>query len=98
MSADDLMMVVLDAGAEDLKEEEDSFEILTAPDDFQAVVEALSGAGIETASAEVTMLPQNYVTVTDEAAVKGLQRILDMLDDDDDVQADYHNWDEPDAD
>ena len=97
MSADDLMMVVLDAGAEDLKEEEDSFEILTAPDDFQAVVEALSGAGIETASAEVTMLPQNYVTVTDEAAVKGLQRILDMLDDDDDVQAVYHNWDEPDA-
>ena len=96
MSADDLMMLVLDAGAEDLKEEEDSFEILTAPDDFQAVLEAVNGANIPTASAEVTMIPQNYVAVTDETAVKGLTRILDMLDEDDDVQAVYHNWDEPD--
>ena len=65
---------------------------------FEAVMKAVGDAGIQTVSAEVTMIPQNYVSVTDEAAVKGLQRILDMLDDDDDVQAVYHNWDEPDAD
>ncbi len=98
LSADDLMMLVLDAGAEDLKEEEDSFEILTSPDDFEAVVKAVEEAKLTTVSAEVTMLPQNYVTVSDETAVKGLQRILDMLDEDDDVQAVYHNWDEPDMD
>jgi transcriptional/translational regulatory protein YebC/TACO1 len=98
MSADDLMMAVLDAGADDFKEEEDSYEILTAPDAFQAVVEALNNAKVETVSAEVTMIPQNYVQVTDEENVKCLRRILDMLDEDDDVQNVYHNWDEPDED
>ncbi len=95
MSSDDLMMLVLDAGADDFNEEEDSYEILTAPDSFQAVVEALNEAGVETASAEVTMIPQNYVSVTDPETVKYLTRILDLLDEDDDVQAVYHNWDEP---
>lgn len=98
MDADDLMMIVLDAGAEDLKEEEDSFEILTSEADFQAVNEALKSEGITVASSEVTMIPQNYVTVTDEAAVKGIRRIIDILEDDDDVQAVYHNWAEPDED
>ena len=95
MSSDDLMMLVLDAGADDFNEEEDSYEILTTPDSFQAVVEALNEAKIETASAEVTMIPQNYVSVTDPETVKYLTRILDLLDEDDDVQAVYHNWDEP---
>ena len=95
MSSDDLMMLVLDAGADDFNEEEDSYEILTTPDNFQAVVEALGEAKVETASAEVTMIPQNYVSVTDPETVKYLQRILDLLDEDDDVQAVYHNWDEP---
>ncbi|MDE7200691.1 MAG: YebC/PmpR family DNA-binding transcriptional regulator [Lachnospiraceae bacterium] len=94
MSADDLMMVALDAGAEDFSEEEDSFEILTAPDDFDAVYKALQENQIEMAGAEVTMIPQNYVTLTDENAVKNLNKTLDMLDEDDDVQAVYHNWDE----
>ena len=92
--ADELMMQVLDAGAEDFVEEEDSFEILTAPDDLEAVQKALEEAGIVLASAEVTMIPQNYVELTDETALKNLQRTLDLLDDDDDVQAVYHNWDE----
>ena len=87
MEADDLMMMALDAGAEDFGEEEDSFEILTAPADLEE-------AGIVLASAEVTMIPQNYVELTDETALKNLQRTLDLLDDDDDVQAVYHNWDE----
>ncbi len=94
MEADDLMMAALDAGAEDFAEEEDSFEIMTDPDSFDAVNKALEEAGIAMASAEVTMIPQNYVELTDETAVKNLQKTLDMLDDDDDVQAVYHNWDE----
>ena len=95
MSSDDLMMLVLDAGADDFNEEEDSFEILTSPDNFQPVVEALGKENVESVSAEVTMIPQNYVSVTDPDTVKYLQRILDLLDEDDDVQAVYHNWDEP---
>lgn len=94
MSADDLMMLALDSGAEDFSEEEDSFEIITLPDDFQAVYDGLSGEGIKFVSAEVTMIPQNYVELTDEEAVKQLNRILDLLDESDDVQAVYHNWDE----
>ena len=94
LTADDLMMIVLDAGADDIKEEEDSFEILTAEEDFDAVEKALKDEGIALASSEVTMIPQNYVKVTDETIIKQIRRILDILDDDDDVQAVYHNWDE----
>jgi YebC/PmpR family DNA-binding regulatory protein len=96
LEADDLMMIALEAGADDLQEEEDSFEILTSEDDFEAVCQALKEEGIPTVSAEVTMIPQNYVSVTDEKAVKGIRRILDILDDDDDVQNVYHNWEEAD--
>ena len=94
LTADDLMMIVLDAGADDIREEEDSFEILTAEEDFDAVEKALKDEGIALASSEVTMIPQNYVKVTDETIIKQIRRILDILDDDDDVQAVYHNWDE----
>ena len=94
MDADELMMMALDAGAEDFAEEEDSFEIITDPDYFADVESALKDSGIVMASAEVTMIPQNYVTLTDETAVKNLQKTLDLLDEDDDVQAVYHNWDE----
>ena len=94
LSADDLMMLALDAGAEDFSEEDDSYEILTQPDDFQPVYDAIKDAGIEMASAEVTMIPQNYVTLTDENDIRQLNRTLDLLDEDDDVQAVYHNWDE----
>ena len=86
MDADDLMMLALDAGAEDFSEEEDSYEILTAPDDFSAVRETLEKEGVPMAEAEVRMIPQNYVTLTDETAIKNLQRTLDLLDEDDDVQ------------
>ena len=94
MDADDLMMIALDAGAEDFAEEEDSFEVLTDPDDFSVVREALEKEGIPMASAEVTMIPQNYVTLTDDNDIKYLNKTLDLLDDDDDVQNVYHNWDE----
>ncbi|MCR5584467.1 MAG: YebC/PmpR family DNA-binding transcriptional regulator [Lachnospiraceae bacterium] len=94
MDGDDIFMIAADAGAEDLSDEEDSFEIITAPDDFSKVVEALEAANIKMASAEVTMIPQNYGSLTDEEDIKCLNRILDLLDDDDDVQDVYTNYDE----
>ena len=94
MEADDLMMIVLDAGAEDFSEEDDCFEIYTDPDDFSTVRENLEKEGIPMASAEVTMVPQTWVELTDETAIKYLNKTLDLLDEDDDVQAVYHNWSE----
>ena len=94
MEADDIMMIALDAGAEDFSEEEDSYEIITAPEDFSAVREALEAEKLPMIEAEVTMIPQNYVTLTDENDIKQLNRTLDLLDEDDDVQDVYHNWDE----
>lgn len=96
MDADELMMVALEAGAEDFSEEEDSFEITTAPDDFTAVREALEAQGIPMLSAEVTKIPQTWVELSDEGDVKKMRRILDLLDEDDDVQEVYHNWSEED--
>ena len=86
--------IALDAGAEDFSDADDSFEITTAPEDFDAVHKALEEQNIPMASAEVTMIPQTYVTLTDEADITNIGRILDFLDDDDDVQEVYHNWEE----
>jgi len=94
LEADDLMMTALDAGAEDFSEEEDSYEVITDPDAFSEVRQKLEEAGIAMVSAEVTMIPQTWVELTDETAIKNLQKTLDLLDEDDDVQAVYHNWDE----
>lgn len=96
--ADELMMMALDAGAEDFNEEDDCYEITTAPDDFDAVNEALTNDGITFASAEVTMIPQTYVELTSEDDLKKMRRILALLDEEDDVQNVYYNWDEPDSD
>lgn len=94
MDADELMMQALDAGAADFSEEEDSFEILTEPDDFSDVRLVLEEAGIPMVSAEVTMIPQTYVVLTNEEDIKNIQKTLDLLEDDDDVQEVYHNWEE----
>ncbi len=88
--------MALDAGAEDITEEEDSYEIITDPDDFTAVREALEGQGVPMAEAEVTMIPQTWVTLTDEDQIKYLHKMMDLLDDDDDVQNVYHNWENED--
>ena len=97
MDADDLMMIAIDAGAEDfLDEEEEAYEVLTAPDDCGAVREALEAAGVVLQQAEVTMIPQTWVELTSETDIKMMKKILDLLDDDDDVQNVYHNWDMPD--
>ncbi len=94
LEADELMMTALDAGAEDFAEEEDSFEILTDPDSFSEVREALEKAGIPMAKADVTMIPQTWVELTSDQDIKMMNRTLDLLDEDDDVQEVYHNWDE----
>ena len=72
----------------------DSFEILTDPDDFSAVREALEKAGIPLMEAQVAMIPQTYVELTDDQAIKDLHRTLDLLDEDDDVTDVWTNWDE----
>ena len=94
MDADSLMEKALDAGADDFIEEDDSYEILTDPDTFADVLSSLEELKLPIASAEVTKLPQNYVELTDEESIKNLQRTLDLLDEDDDVQSVYTNWDE----
>lgn len=94
IKGDDMMLLVLDAGAEDFKEEEDSFEIITDPDAFSEVRENLEKEGIPMAQAEVTMIPQTWVDLTDEQHIKDMNKILDLLDEEDDVQEVYHNWDE----
>ena len=94
MDSDDLIMLALDAGAEDFNEEEDSYEVLSSREVFSVVGLMLEEDGIAMASADVTMIPQTYVSLTDEKDITNIQRILDLLDEDDDVQEVYHNWEE----
>ncbi|MDO5101054.1 MAG: YebC/PmpR family DNA-binding transcriptional regulator [Eubacteriales bacterium] len=94
MDADELMMLALDAGAEDFVEEEEYFEILTDENDLSQVREALEAADISMAEAMVNRIPQTWVSLTDEGQLKSLRKLLDLLDEDDDVQNVYHNWDE----
>lgn len=94
MDEDSLMMSALDAGADDVIAEEEGFEILTSPDSFTGVYEALLAEGYTMLSAEVTQIPSTYTELTDDEDVKKLEKMLDVLEDDDDVQNVYHNWDE----
>ena len=96
-SEDVLMTIALDAGAEDMKNDpqEDNFEIISAPEDFAAVKEAIEKAGLPVDSAEVTMLPKNYI-VLDEKTADQMLRLIDALEDNDDVQNVYANFDIPD--
>ncbi len=94
MDEDELMMMAIEAGAEDFAVEEDSYEITTAADDLGTVREALEAASIPMASAEVTMIPQTYTELNGEEDVKKMNKLLDLLDEDDDVQNVFHNWDE----
>lgn len=93
-TSDELMELALENGASDFNEESDSYEILTDPTDFSTCREALEKAGINMLEADITMIPENYVSVTDEDAVYGLRKTLDLLDEDEDVKAYYTNWEE----
>ena len=95
---DEMMMIALDAGAEDVKVDEDVFEILTAPNDFSTVRENLEKQGYSFLSAEVQKIPQNTVAVTDPDTVLKIQKMLDLLEENDDVQNVFHNADLPDED
>ena len=92
---DEMMMTALDAGAEDVNVEEDVYEILTAPNEFSAVREKLEQQGITFLSAEVQKIPQNTVAVTDPDTIVKIQKMLDLLEENDDVQNVFHNADLP---
>ena len=91
---DEITMDALEAGADDISVEEDCIEITTAPADFHAVRDALE-AKYTISSAEVSMVPQTLTTLTDEKQIQMMTRMLDNLEDDDDVQNVYHSWDMP---
>ena len=95
MDEDEMMMMALDAGAEDVSALDDVFEIYTAPNDFSAVREALEQQGLSFLSADKKMIPQNTVEVTDEETLAKILKLLDMLDDNDDVADVYHNAELP---
>ncbi len=89
---DEFMMIALEAGADDFAAEEESFEIITSEENFEAVRDALAAQGIEFADASVQMIPQNYVSLNEEQLVN-MQKLIDMLEDNDDVQEIWHNCD-----
>ena len=92
VSEDELMEIALEAGAEDFITEEDGYEVITAPEDFAAVRDELQAKGYNFISADVKMIPQTTTELTDETMLKNMNRLVDMLEDDDDVQNVYHNW------
>ena len=96
---DKVMEDALEAGAADFDaESDDVYEIYTEPEDFGAVMEALTEKGYEFVSADVSMIPSTYTKIDDEEAAVKMQKLLDMLEDNDDVQNVYHNWDMPESD
>ena len=96
LDEDETMLVVLDAGAEDFQADADSFQVYTAPEDFGAVREALEDAKLELASAELEMVPQNYITLENPGDMAKMRKLLDHLEDNDDVQSVWHNWENED--
>lgn len=96
MDEDDLMLFCLDAGAEDVKAEAESVEVLTAPEDLEKVRQAMLDQGIEVESAEVSLIPENTVEVTDKEQAAKILKLMDALEDHDDVQNVYANFDIPD--
>ena len=91
LDEDELMMIALDAGAEDIETSEDGYEIKTAPEDFAKVMDALNDAGVEVLSGEIAMIPSTETDIS-EADSKKMEKMLDMFDDNDDVQEVWHNW------
>ncbi|WBW50346.1 YebC/PmpR family DNA-binding transcriptional regulator [Peptoniphilus equinus] len=98
VDGDELMLTALDAGAEDVSDEGEVFEITTAPEDYHAVRQALDAQGYTFVQSDITNIPQNYTTLTDADDIKNMQKLIDMLEDNDDVQEVYHNWNQPEDD
>lgn len=95
VDGDELMMIAIEAGAEDVIESEDAYEVLTAAEDYHKVRGALEEAGYEFVQSEITYIPQNYTKLTDPEDIKNMSKMIDMLEDNDDVQEVYTNWDRP---
>ena len=93
---EELMEQALEAGAEDFKHEDDLYEITTGPTDFMSVVDALTDQGVSIDNSELTMLPDNYMEITDASQAASLLKFIDALEDLDDVQEVYTNLDVPD--
>ena len=91
---DKMLEDALEAGADDMEQDGQVYQIYTEPDDVTAVSEDLTNKGYQLLSAEAEMVPQTYVTLTDELDLKNMQRMLDMFEDNDDVQNVWHNWEE----
>ena len=94
LDEDQVMMDAIDCGASEFEANDESFEIYTDPDDFGPVREALEKKKYSFLSAQVEMVPQNYVTLSDENDIKNMTKLIEMLEDNDDVQEIWHNWDE----
>ena len=90
---DKMMEDALEAGASDMEQDGEIFSVYTEPDDVAAVAEYLTGHGYELLSAQAEMVPQTYITLTDEGDIKNMQKMIDMFEDNDDVQNVWHNWD-----
>jgi YebC/PmpR family DNA-binding regulatory protein len=95
-SEDDLMLAALDAGAEDIEDQGDTWQVTTAPTDLHSVRTALDGAGITVTSADLTMLPTTTIALGDASSAKSVLRVIDALEEHDDVQNVYANFDIPD--
>ena len=91
---DAVMMDALDAGADDFNAEDNVFEITTDPDAFNDVVKALEEKNYAFVSADISLVPQTYVKLESDEDIKNMEKLLDMLDDNEDVQNTYHNWDQ----
>ena len=96
LDEDTVMMDALEAGADDMKNEGDVFTIYTDPAAFNDVTAALEAAGYTFVSAQLEMVPQNYIKLTDEGDIKNMTKLIELLEDDDDVQNVWHNWDQDD--
>ena len=98
LDEDQVMEDALEAGATDFEADEDVFDISTEPEDFSAVRDALEGKGYAFLTAEIQMVPDVLSSLDDPDAIKNMDKLLDMLEDNDDVQDVWHNWDRPDED
>jgi transcriptional/translational regulatory protein YebC/TACO1 len=96
MDEEEVMLQAIEAGAEDFTIEEEYFEITTSPEDFITVRDELKEAGYKFSTAELSYIPQNYQKLESKEDIKNMNKLIDLLEDNDDVQNVYHNWDMPD--
>ncbi len=93
---DEIMELGMDNGAEDVQQDGEAIELTCEPDDFNTLYDAVSQAGYEVLSAEVAMVPENYIAIDSEEGRINMQKMLDVMEDDDDIQNVWHNWENPD--